>query len=406
MLNTSTLKEKVTVSAKAWLVSFQETPEPLHPGSGSVDSSSIAINEPRSLIASLTEKDVEQLLSACVSCRKAQAAAFSSAAGNPESLTIVWMPPGVNTPSSIEQDAEAWVRCSTGTPKSGSIRAGISTVRVIWNHDRALIYTGPEQLQSAIDAVARFGVVQNDALKLEREMNLTWSAIGADAALTHSITPRDQRHQASVFKMSELATRMRVSYLRVTKALEQLNPALDQLSKRIYAELILAANLYDRMEVLEDPTQLASDYYELASSRSIEVKNARSERRHAIIGAGLELVIILVLLLTQPFIFGMKLSSLTDEFSFKGGSTASSEEASPKASPARQKDAEINPPPSARRAGPAAAGRASVASEDDNPLNSHSAEGAGAARSASHRGAVITVPSNRPLPWTISPQDQ
>ena len=60
MLNTSTLKEKVTVSAKAWLVSFQEAPEPLHPGSGSVDSSSIAINEPRSLIASLTEKDAEQ----------------------------------------------------------------------------------------------------------------------------------------------------------------------------------------------------------------------------------------------------------------------------------------------------------------------------------------------------------
>jgi len=283
MLDILTHNEKATVRAKAWVVSFQEAPRASHPGPDSVDSSSIVINESRSLIASLTETDAEQLLSA-------------SSAGKPESLTIVWMPPGVNTPSSIEQDADAWMRGPASATKSAPIRAGIRTVRVIWNRDRALIYTGPEQLQSAINAVVRFSVVQNDALKLEREMDSTWAAIDADAALTHSVTSKDQRHQAHVFEMSELVTRMRVSYLRITKALEQLNPALDQLSKRIYAELILAANLHDRMEVLEDPTQFAWDHYELAGSRSIEVKNARNERRDAIIGAGLELIIILVLL--------------------------------------------------------------------------------------------------------------
>ncbi len=90
---------------------------------------------------------------------------------------------------------------------------------------------------------------------------------------------------------------MKVSYLRITKALEQLNPALDQLSKRIYAELILAAKLYDRMELLEEPTQFAWDHYEVASSRMIEQKNAGNERMSAIIGAGLELIIIVVLLI-------------------------------------------------------------------------------------------------------------
>ncbi len=97
------------------------------------------------------------------------------------------------------------MRGPAGTAKSTPIRAGVRTVRVVWNHDRAVIYTGPEQLQSAIDAVVRFNVVQNDALKLEREMDSTWASIDAEAASTHSATSKDQR-QASVLEMSELAT--------------------------------------------------------------------------------------------------------------------------------------------------------------------------------------------------------
>ena len=284
MLDMPAKKEKVSVCAKAWLVSFQEAPIPLHPNSSASEYSSIVIDQPRGLIASLTEKDAEQLLAA-------------PCTGNAESLAIVWMPPGVNTPSGIEQDAEAWVHNSAGTKKSASIRAGVRTVRVIWSHNRALIFTASEQLQSAIDAVVRFSVVQSDALKLEKEMNSTWRAIHSDAPLTHSMTSRDKRDQARVFEMSQLVTRMRVSHLRITEALEQLNPALDQLSKRIYAELILAANLYDRVELLEDPIQCAWDHFELASSRLIEIKNALDERRDAIIGTGLELIIILVLLI-------------------------------------------------------------------------------------------------------------
>ncbi len=35
MLSIPTQNEKVTVGAKAWLVSFQDAPTPLHPGSDS-----------------------------------------------------------------------------------------------------------------------------------------------------------------------------------------------------------------------------------------------------------------------------------------------------------------------------------------------------------------------------------
>ena len=96
--------------------------------------------------------------------------------------------------------------------------------------------------------------------------------------------------------MTLSATRMKAQYLRLTQALEQLDPRLDETSKRIFAELILAASLYDRLELLEAPIQFALDQYEIANSRLIEEKNATKDRRDYIILFVFEALIILLLL--------------------------------------------------------------------------------------------------------------
>ena len=84
-------------------------------------------------------------------------------------------------------------------------------------------------------------------------------------------------------------------YLRVSKALEQLDPALGKSSKRLYSELANAAVLWDRVEPLGEPIQFTLDQYELANTRLIEAKSAAREHSHAMIGHVLEVGIIVLL---------------------------------------------------------------------------------------------------------------
>jgi len=282
MPNKATQQEHVSLKAQAWRVDFQERPS-------MADLGSVVIKEPRNVNAVLTPVDVEEAL----------------ASGRTESggsLIIVWMAPGVNTPSSIEHDVEAWMRDGASSVRQTPVRATIRTVRVIWHDSRALIYTSAEQLQDAIDAVVRFTVAERETTALELAMGSTWASLDADAPLTHAVTSLQQKQQQHVNELTELATRMKAKHLRVSKALEQLDPALSESSKRLYSELASAAVLWDRVEPLGEPIQFTLDQYELANTRLIEAKNAAREHSHAMIGHVLEVGII-VLLLCQLRLF-------------------------------------------------------------------------------------------------------
>ena len=95
--------------------------------------------------------------------------------------------------------------------------------------------------------------------------------------------------------MTEIATRMRVTWLRVSRSLEQLDPALAAPSKRLFAELVSAASLYDRVEMLEDPVQFALDHYETSNTRLIETSLTRTERYSPIFGYRDRVIIMLLL---------------------------------------------------------------------------------------------------------------
>ena len=157
MLNKATQQEPVSLKAQAWRVDFQERPS-------MADLGSVVIKEPRNVNAVLARVDVEEAL----------------ASGRTESggsLIIVWMAPGVNTPSSIEHDVEAWMRDGASSVRQTPVRATIRTVRVIWHDSRALIYTSAEQLQDAIDATIA-EVTLNDDLSYGVQSYLTSRNVG------------------------------------------------------------------------------------------------------------------------------------------------------------------------------------------------------------------------------------
>jgi len=213
-------------------------------------------------------------------------------------LTVVWMAPGANTPATIERDVDEWMRGAGTERKEVSVRAEVRTLRVVWDESRAVIYANQGDLPFALDAILRFSLVQREALALEATMKSTWAALESDAALTHALRPRDQRRQRHINEMTEVTTRMKMAWLRVSRSIEQLDPALAEPSKRLFAELVSAASLYDRVDMLEAPLQFALDHYEISNTRLIDMNLARLERLSSIFGYG----IIIVLLLIQIWI--------------------------------------------------------------------------------------------------------
>ena len=274
---------QAAIHAHAWRVEFIEGLEEFPAG-----AVTIVISEPRDITALLFPL------------------APSHALAEPSPLgqwTLVWMPPGVNAPASIESAAEAWVRGAGLQSREASARADVRTMRVVWNESRAVIYANPGDIRAALDAIVRFGAAQKEALALEATMKATWASIEEDAALTHAVTKRHQKRQRHVNEMTEIATRMKMAWLRIKRSLEQLNPGLATPSKRLFAELVAAASLYDRIDMLEEPVQFALDHYEISNTRLIETNLAREERINSILGYGLITVLLAlqIWLMTRGF---------------------------------------------------------------------------------------------------------
>ena len=278
MLDVATGIVEPTIYAQAWRVEFVED---LIIRADGVEL--IEIAEPRKVTAILAPLDMSIALSR----------AEPETAGE---LTVVWLSPGAKTPARIERDADEWVRAGGARRKEVNVRADVRTVRILWGESRALIYASPGvDIRCALDATSRFSLVQREALALEATMKSAWASIEADSALTHSVTRRQQRRQRHVNEMTEIATRMKVAWLRITNSLEQLDPTLAEFSKRLFAELVSSAALYDRLEMLEDPIQFALDQYELANTRLIEANQAYKERFNAVVGYVFEAAIIALL---------------------------------------------------------------------------------------------------------------
>lgn len=271
---------ETAIAPRAWQVEFAEGLKALPDGVEAIE-----IVEPRNVTALL----------APLAPSDALAPAGPQTAG---ALTVIWMPPGANAPATIERDVDEWVRGAGAETKEANARAEVRTLRVAWGESRAVIYSNEGDLRFALDAILRFSVVQREALALEATMKSTWALMEPDAALTHALTPRDQKRQTHVNEMTEVVARMKMAWLRISRSLEQLNPALADPSKRLFAELGSAASLYDRVETLEAPVQFALDHYEICNTRLIDMNIARLERLSSIFGYG----IIIILLIIQIWI--------------------------------------------------------------------------------------------------------
>jgi hypothetical protein len=202
-------------------------------------------------------------------------------------LDLVWLPPSAGPTLDLEKRLEAESADVDGR-RTPPIRASLRSVRVVWSDSCALIAAPADQLDESIDAVVRFTLAERAMAKIEREMAALWPEIDATKALTHSVSRRQLAERRKLDARTERATDLNVMCMKLEKAIEQLDPRLAGGSKRLYAELVLQAGIYDRLEVLADPIDYADEICERANSRL-------TETRHAWTGFYLEALIVVVL---------------------------------------------------------------------------------------------------------------
>ena len=219
MLDFTAEHAQTAVEPQAWRIEFAE-------GSTAVTDGveTIEIAEPRNVTALLIPLALSD--------------ALKQTGPHDGILTVVWIPPSVDRGSTVQREADEWMRQAGEKRKEMRVRADVRTLRVVWDESRALIYASSSDIRCALDAIARFSVAQKEARALEMTMKLAWSSIEADAGLTHAVTARQQKRQRHVNEMTEIATRMKVAWLRISRSIEQLDPAIPAPSKRLFAELV------------------------------------------------------------------------------------------------------------------------------------------------------------------------
>jgi len=190
-----------------------------------------------------------------------------------EGLDIVWLPPNARGSIEIEKRADAWSTFPVGSSQP-LIRASLRSTRVIWTDGRAVIATAADQLADAVDAVVRFTATERALREIEENTAEAWAEADRQRVLTITTTRKPAGFRRRLIALTEQATRIRSSHLRLQIAVEQLDPKLTAGSKRLYAELALQANIHDRAEMREAAIEFINSHCELANTRVLEARDS------------------------------------------------------------------------------------------------------------------------------------
>jgi hypothetical protein len=271
------------MTAMCWRISFAPAGSKGMPDSLSF----ITIREPRHVFAIFEQENPDSVLS-------------DSNARGKDDLLIIWLPRTAARSMELEMRAEEWVR-GGARAEQPLIRASIRTVLVLWSENRAVIHADINDLQSSLDAVLRFTLVARETLALEQQSAAVWPEIESHLDLTHDISHRQLHLQSKVNSLTEQATRMNVICHRLNLAMQQFDRTLPTISKLLFSELALQANLEDRIETIEHPIEFFMDHCELSNDRLID---SRFNRRLLFMECG-----ILLVLCAELFTFVIEVSS-------------------------------------------------------------------------------------------------
>jgi hypothetical protein len=192
-----------------------------------------------------------------------------------ESLTLVHLLPGAETPFDVQKEFEAWVaECDSAEPYLDVVGRN---VRLVWRDRRCLAFAPAQGVEDCLAAVAAFSHTYSALSSEEARLEEAWPAMMVDAALTHDVRRAALREQSRVNGMTRRFQSARILVARIDMALQRREPTLPPAAKRLFNELALQSDLSSRVRLLDDGVEVGEDLYERANDRLIEYRNFLTE---------------------------------------------------------------------------------------------------------------------------------
>jgi hypothetical protein len=281
------VEEQRSLQAQAWRIAFADK--------ALADKTPLAvIRRPRAAWAYAQPVDPATVL-----------ATVDAPAASVDDFTFVFVPAGEVTPYETQKQVESWIASRPG--ESGSpIEIQFRSERLIWRRRRAACFGAPQALDGVLAGVSHFAFCERELGRIEEKIEESWPALQNDAHLAGSLSGRDLKNRPHVGTMSRTAVAMLIDYARIESALEAPAAELTGLSRRLFAELAVQANVVDRLRLLDDSVKVIDDFYRLAHERLFDLRSYFSEVRGNTL---ILLVLIVELLITIYGVFGTEIAN-------------------------------------------------------------------------------------------------
>lgn len=193
-----------------------------------------------------------------------------------ETLLAAHILPGAATPYNVQSEIEAWANDGGGT-EGLHLEVTVRSTRVLWRDGRCVIVAPADQAEEGLAAAALFTFVIRELHHHEAMLEASWTALSSDVNLTHDVRAVDLGRQRHVNAMTVRFQAARIWIARVETGLQRQPKALGPTGRRLFLELVLQADLTNRIRLIDDAVEVGEDLYERANDRLIEKRNFIAE---------------------------------------------------------------------------------------------------------------------------------
>ena len=200
---------------------------------------------------------------------------------------------GSVVPYEIQKTAEQWLSGQSVELNHSYVEFNWNSDRILWIPGKVLINGKLEHLNELLTAIINFSFYECGVRRLEKQLREDFITAISDVPLTHAVKAIDLQHQSHVNEMTCRVTLGRMQFIQIESNIGHGAVNLSGSAKRITSELALLAEIFPRLEILDDQLEYLEDLYELANDRLTEFKYFRTE---ALIEWGIVALLVLELI--------------------------------------------------------------------------------------------------------------
>jgi hypothetical protein len=192
---------------------------------------------------------------------------------------FLFLPSGSATPIEWQRGAEEWMNEPALVAEHPTIDLVAQSDRILWRPGRAVLVGSAIRLAETRAGLIDFSFHEGELRKLERELEADWPRAESDTALAHAVDRRALVRSGHIGEMSQRMALRRIRLARLAPRLEKASVHLAGPTRRLVAELVLQAEVVDRLKNVDDRLEVFEDLYELANDRLAEFQSFRLEYR-------------------------------------------------------------------------------------------------------------------------------